>query len=482
MRLFRSLLPLLTLAAAAACNCDDAALQRVRDGSIVINTPADGENVANLVNFSASATSSLGVQTVSLRVGTVELKVCNAAEDATTINCDADFKVRDYAAQSVENVLTLTAVSVEADGTERQAAVNVTLAPVAVKFVQPAANGVPPMAVVRGSSPVEVTVDSIHNVELAQVVADGNTTPFTQWRAPTTSTPPLLNYKSNVSWATAIGAGEHTIKAQARAVTTDGIAVTGEATIKVNVMCGADADCPSGQRCCASSGRCNPTVGRGDDCDCDHPCPIDQGCFPGVCGELPRKCRPGCYPGGNRPGQYAERCSNEQQGGTTVPAYCAQLPPGEATTANQGGACAPIDAVPPRNVQCSITAQDCPSLRLDRNDPASAVVPHTCVPSSPKANICLPAGTLARGQTGCEYDTCGDTSRACQRGLICVSSVDQQGNVVGAARCEKQCANPIDPFTGALSGSPDCPPGQFCNTLLGPGLEEFPAGVCSSLQ
>lgn len=462
-------LPLLVLAGSlSACNCGDDGLKKVRDGAIEILSPADGDTAASMVTFTARATSSGGLQWLALKVGSKEIATCNPGDDNTTIDCTKEFSVPDFVSEAVNNAITLTALARDGGGDLIEKSVTIVAAPLTVKFVKPSAPA-GGTATLRGETALEVAVDSLMTVQAVAVTVDDKPEPLAQWRA--------VPYKTLVKWASVLGTGDHVLKAQARDVN----GAVARAELKVKVSCGSDNECATGTRCCTDTGRCNPIVGAGADCDCEHPCPYDQGCFPGTCGTLPRKCRPGCFPGGSQRGQYADRCGSESQGATSVPAYCSALPPSEATAQNKGGACAPMDAVGPTNAMCSITRQDCPDAPLDKNSPVSPTNPlikYSCVPASPKGNICLPAGSIPESGTGCEYDTCGDTAKACQKGLLCVTLIDQSGSPLGPATCRKQCANP-DPLGGVFGGSPECPSGQYCGGLLGPGLEEFPTGSCS---
>jgi hypothetical protein len=99
---------------------------------------------------------------------------------------------------------------------------------------------------------------------------------------------------------------------------------------------------------------------------------------------------------------------------------------------------------------------------------ANPAVPHTCVPVSPYATACRPAGTKKLGQQNCEYDTCGDSSNGCEKGLICTGVVGQP-NI--PTTCNKQCSNP-----GGIGN--ECGTFGVCGELYGPGLEKVKTGVC----
>ena len=237
---------------------------------------------------------------------------------------------------------------------------------------------------------------------------------------------------------------------------------------RCTASCKTDRDCGAAPntRCCPETGNCNPIVAENADCDCEHPCPLDQGCFPGTCGQTPRKCRPGCYPGDygsaadGYTGHKADHCATVNG----VPAYCASLPLSEATTANRGGACAVSDT-------CNVLRQDCPNLPLDRTRPAGTdnpAVPHTCVPASPTTNQCLPAGSKPVGGTNCEQ-ACGTTQNSCVKGSSCATPINSDGSPAGPSTCDAQCQTSIN-----------CPQGQVCLTLLGPGREAYQTGACGS--
>ncbi len=443
---------LLSALTIVGCDCGGETLKQVQNTKVVINAPVDGDTVATTVTFDATATSAAGLTQLDLHVGPKSLQICQPAGDDTTLNCVTTVtNLSTLLDQQDKGTLTFTATATDQNGVVVDASVKVLLVPITVSFVRPSAR----LPNVKGTSNLELKVDSLLGVERVIVTADAETSPFASWLVPP--------WTQQVAWASTVGTGQHKLKAQARDV--NGAVASAEVT--VNVACTGDEDCVTGQRCCVTSGKCNPIVGPGADCDCDHPCPTDQGCFPGTCNLQPRKCRPGCFPGGERRGQYATACAPERQGNLTVPAYCNNLPPEEATSENQGGACAPTD-------DCSIQAQNCPDMPLDRNRPPAAdnpVVKYSCVPVSPKANTCLPAGNLPLHSTGCEYNTCGNAAVGCQKGLICVGLVDQDGNRIGASTCERQCSR---------DGTLNCSTSETCGTLLSPGLEEFPTGTCQS--
>jgi hypothetical protein len=173
------------------------------------------------------------------------------------------------------------------------------------------------------------------------------------------------------------------------------------------------------------------------------------------------RCRASCYPGDTN--VVADACPST----FGVENFCRSLPEALRTPENKGGACVQSDS-------CNVISQDCPNLPLDRTKPAGAnnpAVPHTCVPVSPTSTACYPAGTKTLGEKSCEYDTCGDSSSACVKGLLCTGILDNEG--AGTA-CNKQCANPSDIPTS----SPQCASGEVCVALYGPGRVKVKTGVC----
>jgi hypothetical protein len=473
-------LALLAVLAAAACNCGDTGLKTIKDGAIEILSPADGETVASIITFTARATSTEGLQWASLKAGSLEVATCTPGADPQVIECTQELEVPKLVAEAQNNALVLTALARTNADDLVEKSVTVVLAPLTVSFRKPVLSQQdPPMARVAGRSDVELFVDSLQPVEAVIVTADDQSTPIAQWRGQ----PDTRQYKQPLDWAKALTTGEHVLKAAARDVN----GAVARAELRVVVMCGADSECPTNQRCCPSSGKCNPIVAPGADCDCDHPCPYDQGCFPGTCGLLPRKCRPGCDPGGNSRGDNAEKCySPEMAGGQAVPAYCARLPAGEATGANEGGACAPGSA-------CDVAAQNCPRAPLDRNQPVSPTNPlidYTCTPVGPNdpnnrgkdVATCFPAGGLPDGTTNCD-DSCNDVSRSCAKGLLCVTLIGPDDQPLGPPTCRKQCTKISDPLGGLFGGGGggECPSGQLCGGLLGPGFERYNTGACSPL-
>ena len=299
-------------------------------------------------------------------------------------------------------------------------------------FTQPAltAGTLPAVADVSGTSPVAVQVTS--RVQLSSLIITYDTgLPLVSFPSPSGT-----SFSSGITWANTPGVGSHVLTATLTC--NDGeTAKATETVVVAQPACTTDANCATGDRCCTTSGLCYPIVAPGADCDCEHPCPTDQGCFPGVCGAAPQKCRPGCFPGSWGPapnyGEPAATCANDPI--TNQPAYCAQLPASQSTAANQGGACAVGDACDP------ITQTGCAGIPLNRALPVSAtnpVVPYNCVPVAPSVNGCIPAGPLGSGATNCNGDTepgitgtaCGATAGNCAAGLDCTQVVDSNGDAL----------------------------------------------------
>jgi hypothetical protein len=156
--------------------------------------------------------------------------------------------------------------------------------------------------------------DSSGATEVLYQWPDGGTSPFT----------------TTLNWDSKPGGGLWHLTAEAK----DSEGNVDSTERDVLVACTSDTNCPSGERCCTTTGICYPMVGENDDCDCEHPCQLNQGCFPGTCGATPQKCRPGCFPGSFATNQPADVCA--PQNGD--PAYCSPLPADQVTAQNKGGA------------------------------------------------------------------------------------------------------------------------------------------------
>jgi hypothetical protein len=440
--------------------------------TLLIDAPAEGttSGATDSITFQAHATNLLGLKSLALSAGTDALASCApAASGSTNIACQVALTMQAHAAQLVAGKLTLTAQATDSQGKSVSKSITVLESPLGVSFVQPAlTQQTPPVAAVRSPSPVEIAVTGAPQIKTV-VVTDENQHTVASF----TATP----YSSTVTWLSALGIGTHTLTA----VATDSQSNHASAQRVVQVSCATDGDCAAGTRCCAGDGQCHAIGAPGADCDCAHPCPLDQGCFPGTCGAPPQKCRPGCNPGSDSPPRVPQACGNENG----VIAYCSPLPPDQVTPQNHGGACAPGDG-------CDVHAQNCPNFPLDRTKPGgpgNPTVPYTCEPVSPTATACFPAGTHPPQDNNpgnlCldGADTCGNAVVGCTQGYLCVGIVGQPD--LGLA-CSAQCRDPVDPnnyfppFTYPPQ-SPDCPNGQYCDQLFGTGGQLVLTGICNPM-
>lgn len=439
-----------TALVASACNCGGDNFKRLSITTITIEAPTPQSSLVTGVptTFRAVAQNVSGLGQVSLMVGERELLTCPAGDDNMHITCEGAFDPGDFADQIQTAQITLTAVAQDAGGEESRKSITVLVKPIVVRFITPAPTEDGTPTVLTGPSPLEVEILSAHGVERAQVVFDGDNVLHNFTQAP---------FKVTIDWGPRLIAGEHRLVARAR----DTQGETADAYVDVVVMCQDDDACGEGTRCCVDKGTCHDIVGAGDLCDCERPCPESQGCFPGTCGQTPRRCRPGCFPGNSN--VRADRCS-DQDGRA---AYCNDLPANERTDENRGGACAPAD-------NCDVVQQNCPDLPLDRTravGPDNPAVPHNCVPVAPTVNACIPAGSKRLDEDGCS-DECGPEGAlmGCGKGMLCVSTVDQNYNVIRGPHCARQCATP-NSFSG-------CGLGGMCGGLMGRGRETYRTGVC----
>jgi hypothetical protein len=363
----------------------------------------------------------------------------------------------DWATQVGLGMHLLTATGSWSDGETAHAMLVVQVGGPTIQFTAPmiTAGTNPAVADVSGSSPVAVAVGTPPGLILASVViVSDNGATIASW----SPNPTGSAFSQTIAWATAVGTGTHLLTATATWTDTE----TAKATLTVNVAkppCASDADCQSGYRCCTNDGTCNPIVAAGGDCDCTHPCPTNQGCFPGICGATPSQCRPGCNPGSHSgAGQLPAAC-NPVNG---QPSFCNPLPADQVTAQNMGGACQLGD-------NCSVTAQNCPAMPLDRAKPVSAtnpIVPYSCIPFAPNLNGCYPAGGLAAGAPNCTQYCGGNenpdgasqgmiSATNCAVGLECVQAIGPNGPL-GPPACLAQCGNP----STNNSVSNQCPAGS----------------------
>ena len=469
--------------AGGACNCG-ARLALSGTTKITISSPTTGAQFlpTDTITFTATADNAAGLNSFALEVGSVTLNSCPGSGAATTeINCSGMFTASDmaYAGQVAANQLVLTAQAVSAAGISASASVTVyigTIPPDAgpaiwsLQFVQPMpSSGFPPSASVSAPSTLQMGIVGMPSTPITSIVV---TDEHNNQIANFTSTP----YSTTVTWLTEPGVGNHTLTGLA----TDqaGEMETANLVLTVNSPnCTSDASCAAGSRCCLDDGMCHPIVAENADCDCQHPCPLDEGCFPGTCGKLPQQCRPGCFPGNEN--QVPGNCATING----VQAYCSPLPPSQVTTQNQGGACAPGDG-------CDVVTQNCPNGPLDpasdAGPPANPIVPYTCEPASVNATVCFPAGThppqTNNPSNSCEgeSDTCGSDTAGCTKGYLCTGI---EGDPSAGLACSQQCSDPqnVGVF-GSPTQSPDCPQGQFCTQLFGDGQQLLPTGICVSIN
>ena len=438
--------------------------------ALVIDAPAAATSAGatQSISFQAHATNPSGLTQLWLSAGADALTSCKpAAADPTTISCQVSLTLQDHASQLKGGVLTLTARATDSHDTPVMKTVTVTESQLTLNFVQPALTQLnPPVAAVKGSSPIELSVTGSAQIQ-SLVVTDVNLNRVAGFTAA-----PFL---ANVSWGS-LGVGLHTLYA----VVHDAAGNATQAQRVVQVSCTADSDCTGGERCCTTDGACHPVVASGADCDCQHPCPSNEGCFPGTCGGPPQKCRPGCDPGSDNPSRVPQDCANQNG----VIAYCANLPPGQVTPQNHGGACAPGDG-------CNVAKQDCPNALLNLSLPAgpgNPVVPYTCEPVSKTATACFPAGTNPAQDNNPNNhcldaaDTCGNDTAGCVKGLLCTGLI---GNPGAGLACNAQCTDPIDPnnypFGPPQSKTCGTNPPQYCDQLQGTGGQIVLTGICQNI-
>jgi hypothetical protein len=139
---------------------------------------------------------------------------------------------------------------------------------------------------------------------------------------------------------------------------------------------------------------------------------------------------------------------------------------------------------------CDPILQNCPSLPLDRSQPATSppcdtlsslcpnpTVPYNCVPAAPGVTECVPAGPIPAGGTGCNQQ-CGSIAGNCAKGAWCTQPVDQNGNATAPPTCDAQCRTP----TQNPADSAGCTTGYFCDAVFGLGMVFFSTGVCTPMS
>lgn len=419
--------------------------------TIVIVTPEENSTIApsDPVTFEATAETAVGLEWLALFVGNDEIARCDAGGESAAA-CAADFDIQHHGSQVHGDRVVITARTKNNRGFEDTKSIQLTVKPLKVRFHLPVLTLTnPPRAGVSGISPLELRVVSTHAVTMIEVRDEAQVFGVERWNSPDLSKP----IRRDINWGARLGTGEHLLVAQAM----DDKGNVDRAELLIRVSCRNDADCGGNTRCCPDTGTCHDMVGSGQLCDCQNPCPFNEGCFPGTCGESPRRCRPGCYPGDQN--TRADKCS--PQDGRA--AHCERLPASEATAENKGGACAPSDS-------CNVVSQNCPDLPLDRTraaGPDNPLVPHNCVPASPTTNKCIPVGAKVINEQNCGHSVCGDagTQIGCGKGAICASPIID--GTRHPARCVSQCVR-----------NSDCPFNHYCAELSGAGSEPFGTGAC----
>lgn len=461
--------------------------------TLKIDSPAANTSYGNGANFTfqATATDNSGISLLNLEAGgagsvpATLLLTCDAPDEswglsASPATCAFAFAIDSNTDLISDGTLLLTAKATDRANHVTTATVTVNVKALTCSFIEPGTNA----AVANVGSISAVVVQAIEDASpLKSVVVTGdNGNQLLNWPtdgfADAGSEPGVWDISSEVNtWSSEVGVGMHKLTA----ICTDNAGDVDSDTLDVNVGCGSDSDCPSGDRCCSQDGKCYPVVAEGADCDCQHPCPSDEGCFPGVCDATPQKCRPGCFPGSDMPPPYgtAPASCASQEG---LLSFCNNLPADQVTPQNMGGACAVGD-------NCNVITQNCPNLPLNRAEPATLVngvacttlssscpnptVPQNCVPLAPGVNGCVPAGPIPSGGTGCNQ-TCGQTAGNCVAGTWCTQPVDDNGNPMAPPTCSPQCATP----TTNPDNSAGCPAGMYCDGIFGLGMVAFSTGVC----
>lgn len=440
-------------------------LMQAAPTEIIIITPADDGAVvaSDDTDFIVTAESEVGLESLVLFIGDKEIKRCELQGEVGG-ECSTSFDIVDFPEQVKDKRVEITATAKTLRGREDSVTHTLRVSPLAVRFVRPQITlSNPPRAAVTGISPLELRLVSTHPVEHIKVDALSEGVGLILHK----DSNPEKHFRRDIAWGERLGTGEFLLTASIL----DQEGNQDVAELLVRVSCRNDGDCRGDTRCCPDSGTCHSIVAPGAICDCQNPCPFEQGCFPGICGQAPRRCRPGCFPGGpsDDPSDRAERCDDQLAGDDLVPAHCEKLPLSEVTAENRGGACVPSDP-------CTIMDPDsCPDLPLDRTlppGPNNPTVPHTCVPASPTTAKCVPVGSKEVGEEECGFGLCGVEARdkGCQPGLIC-AFITLDNGIREPARCIRQCAQ-----------ATDCEENETCLEVNGPGGEPFQTGVCHILN
>lgn len=306
----------------------------------------------------------------------------------------------------------------------------------------------------------------INNIKAGQIQADAN--------APG-------QYFSTADVGQGFGSGEVEFKVIAR----DELDNISEMAIKIRLGCSSDKDCTATERCCTAAspnnkdgkftGQCFPIQAQeGALCDpCTTPCGKGgdgrlMGCLPEPCtDQAPFRCRSACNLG--NPNLRPDACQPKQ--GNRPAEYCVRS---DITRINpELGACALGHNCDPLNQQtCPAGAQP----PYNNCCPAGSA----CFPADDDANFCVPEGNKKLGETGCNNDICTGNN-TCERGALCVVTVDQQGRPVGSPNCRKMCQ--CDQFCqqGFPLNSGGCSAREVCTPLrLTNGNVPLPVGACAS--
>ena len=269
-----------------------------------------------------------------------------------------------------------------------------------------------------------------------------------------------------------------------KVVATDALDNVSEAKISVRLGCQSDADCSEGERCCTAnspsnkdgqfSGQCFPVQAQeGALCDpCTTPCGKGgdgrlMGCLPEPCTDQPPfRCRSACYLGD--PNTPADACRPAQSGRPAE--YCTRS---DITRINPTlGACALGHNCDPLNQRTCAAGEQAP---YNNCCPAG----FACYPADADANFCVPEGNKKQGESNCSNDICSGNN-TCERGGLCVVTVDAQGRPTGPPTCRNMCNCDALCRGGFPINSGGCSGGAVCTPLvLTNGRVPLPVGACS---